>query len=163
MLSEIRWFAPLLSSALQTEVRLATGPYVYCPALTDELVPEAESALASYRQSLHPASSREIREMLGTIALIYPPARISDVEAEARIRLFVDLLSDLPRDGLAYAFREWACTGRFFPTPAEIRVLASEYLKPRTKMIHTLECLLMKTREEWLLAERRHRADASLK
>jgi len=148
-ISAARWSPPQLTSALQAEIYLADGAYVYCPALTDDLVPEAERILAAYRDSLQPARSRDISAMIGTAALAYPaPTRFGDIEAKARVRLFVDLLSDLPRDSLAHAFREWVCNNRFFPTPAEIRALAEDFLKPRFKMIRSLNNLLSKTRLE---------------
>lgn len=83
--------------------------------------------------------------MMAKLAIGYPGQRVSDREADARLELYTEQLSDIPPDVLGMAFREAVRTIKFFPSIAEIRAIASKLPNPRLE-------------REWFLQEllRRH-------
>jgi len=74
----------------------------------------AEAALA-------PAAPREIRRMIGKLALGFPAGKASDLEAGARLELYAEGLADMPADILGAACARALRECRFFPTVAELR------------------------------------------
>lgn len=79
------------------------------------------AALPAYEAALEPASREGCRRAITKLALAYPSAKVSDAEAEARLELFADALSDVPGDVLGNACMAILRESRFFPSPAEIR------------------------------------------
>lgn len=77
--------------------------------------------IPAYEAALEPASREGCRRAIGKLALAYPVAKVSDAEAEARLELYADALSDLPGDVLAVACAALLRESKFFPTAAEIR------------------------------------------
>lgn len=102
-----------------------------------------------YASGLVGASETEIERMLGKIALLFPGVKLTDLEAETRLDLYVDLLGDIPFDCLSVGFREVAKASRFFPTVAEIREHAEPMFAKRRARYYGLKSLLKKHQEEW--------------
>jgi hypothetical protein len=91
----------------------------------EKLVKEAPSfshvCSPDERASLSPASRQGCRRAIAKLAMAYPSAKVSDIEAEARLEIYADALDDVPGDVLAAACAAALRESRFFPTPAEIR------------------------------------------
>jgi hypothetical protein len=95
------------------------------PAFSHVCTPAERSALAALAAAadaaLAPAAPREIRRMIGKLALGFPAGKASDLEAEARLELYAEGLSDIPADVLGAACARALRECRFFPSVAEIR------------------------------------------
>lgn len=95
------------------------------PAFSHVCTPEERSALAALavaaEAALSPASPREIRRMIGKLALGFPAGKASELEAEARLELYAEGLGDIPADLLGAACIRVLRECRFFPSIAEIR------------------------------------------
>jgi hypothetical protein len=76
---------------------------------------------ASTEAMLAPAAAREIRRMIGKLALGFPAGRASDLEAEGRLELYAEGLADVPADILGAACARALRECRFFPAVSEIR------------------------------------------
>jgi len=86
---------------------------------------------------------------MARLSTIYPPPRMTDIEAEQRMTLYVDLLEDIPLDILADAFRKCAQTCKFFPTVAEIRSAAQRALSERAWTTFVLRQVVRIHQEKW--------------
>ncbi|WCM27203.1 hypothetical protein NDN01_25005 [Sphingomonas sp. QA11] len=95
------------------------------PAFSHVCTPEERSGLAALavatEAALTPAAPREIRRMIGKLALGFPAGKASDLEAEARLELYAEGLGDIPADILGAACARALRECRFFPAVAEIR------------------------------------------
>jgi len=95
------------------------------PAFSHVCTPGERGALAALaiaaEAALAPASPREIKRMIGKLALGFPAGKASDLEAEARLALYAEGLGDIPADLLGAACGRVLRECRFFPTIAEIR------------------------------------------
>lgn len=95
------------------------------PAFSHVCSPADRSALAALatatEAALAPANPREIRRMIGKLALGFPAGKASDQEAEARLALYAEGLGDIPADILGAACARALRECRFFPSVAEIR------------------------------------------
>jgi len=113
-----------LSSAPCCDPRLA-ALVAEAPAFSHVCTPEERSALAALavatEAALTPAAPREIRRMIGKLALGFPAGKASDLEAEARLELYAEGLGDIPADILGAACARALRECRFFPVVAEIR------------------------------------------
>ena len=141
--SKTTWCEPQLSSEMRDLVRMASGhcPGIRYPEITAQEYEEVQRLLAAYEEGLSGTSAGGIARMIGGLATIYPAARISDREAKVRLELYVELLSDIPQDALSAAMREVARVSRFFPTVAEIREAADEFLSDRRETWAALHSL----------------------
>ena len=95
------------------------------PAFSHVCTPAERGALAALaataEAALAPAAPREIRRMIGKLALGFPAGKASDLEAEARLELYAEGLGDIPADILGAACAQALRECRFFPAVAEIR------------------------------------------
>jgi len=95
------------------------------PVFSHVCSPAERGALATLaaatEAALAPAAPREIRRMIGKLALGFPAGKASDQEAEARLELYAEGLSDIPADALGAACARALRECRFFPSVAEIR------------------------------------------
>ncbi|CAM3238501.1 hypothetical protein [Sphingomonas zeae] len=95
------------------------------PSFSHVCSPDERAALVAlvpqYEASLSPASRQGCRRAIAKLAMAYPSAKVSDIEAEARLEIYADALDDVPGDVLAAACAAALRESRFFPTPAEIR------------------------------------------
>lgn len=96
------------------------------PLLSPDMRAEADAALATIAEGKAPCTRSEINRMVGKLALLYPHARMSDVEARGQMQGYADLLDRVPAYALRAGFRHAAQTIRFFPTVAEL-IAASHY------------------------------------
>ena len=113
-----------LSSVPCCDPRLA-ALVAEAPAFSHVCTPAERAALAELaaatEAALTPAAPREIRRMIGKLALGFPAAKASDLEAEARLELYAEGLADLPADILGGACARALRECRFFPSVSEIR------------------------------------------
>lgn len=113
-----------LSSAPCCDPKLA-ALVAEAPAFSHVCTPAERAALAELAAAtgaaLTPASPREIRRMIGKLALGFPATKASDLEAEARLELYAEGLADLPADILGGACARALRECRFFPSVSEIR------------------------------------------
>lgn len=78
-----------------------------------------------YERVLVPAPREAIEETVAMMSLAYPALRITTDEADARLELYVQELSDLPADILDTACRTALRELTFYPSIAEIRKRAA--------------------------------------
>lgn len=109
-----------LSSDPKLEQLVATAPAFSHVVTLDERAALA-ALIPGYEAALEPASERGRKRAIGKVALAFPAAKVSDDEAEARLELYAEALSDIPADVLGEACMAIVREARFFPTPAEIR------------------------------------------
>lgn len=114
----------ILSSAPCCDPRLA-ALVAEAPAFSHVCTRGERAALAGLadrvQAALVPAAPREIRRMIGKLALGFPAAKASDLEAEARLELYAEGLADIPADILGAACARALRECRFFPSVSEIR------------------------------------------
>lgn len=95
------------------------------PGFSHVCSPDERAALAAviptYEAALVPASREGCRRAIAKLALAYPAAKVSVDEAEARLELYADALSDIPGDVLGDACMALLRTSKFFPSASEIR------------------------------------------
>lgn len=112
------WCGLSATPKLETLVTQAEGfSHVCSPderAALVALIPEYEAAM-------QPASRQGCRRAIAKLALAYPAAKVSDLEAEGRLEIYADALSDVPGDVLATACMAILRESKFFPAAAEIR------------------------------------------
>lgn len=142
--SERRWLAPSLGANLDKALTFCKlwhpkgddVPLVNpvdranIPALVDDL-----------RRGLIGTDRIVIEPMLATLAVAFPTQNISDVEAEKRMQLYSDGLSDIPYDILREAFRRAVRECKFFPTVKELRDFAGKDVGKRRATIAMLQLL----------------------
>lgn len=147
---KIQWSEPSLPAALEGPVRQAmTAPFAYLPILSDEEVKPIPALVECFEKGLQGCDEDEVERMVGTLATIFPPAKISDKEAVLRTATYVNLLSDIPLDCLSKGFRKVAQISRFFPTVAEIREQAEPFVQERRSKMWALKHLLQKHNDKW--------------
>lgn len=142
--TETRWSEPQLPGRLADLVN-ALEPFdpERVPAISDAEADECRSALAVYRAAPKTTPVRDIDRMMLKLALGYPNQRLSDSEAEGRMELYAEQLSDIPFDILALGFAAAVRTLKFFPTVAELREMAMSQPAPRRRRRqHRIEILL---------------------
>jgi hypothetical protein len=139
--------APQLSEALSNIVDSDTR-VSDLPVVSDWMKSALNAAIVDFEMANTPADPDEITRMIGKIAVLYPNAKLSDAEAKAQNELYVDLLSDIPGDILARAFRKCAQTLKFFPTVAEIRSAAMPEMAMRSWRIMRMKALVKRAERE---------------
>lgn len=107
--------------------KLVDDTYAYAQRL---ITPEERAKLAAlvpgYEAATKPAARHEIDREIGTLALGYPAAKVSDAEADARLTLYAQALADVPADVLASACFRAVQEHTFYPSIAEIRAKCGE-------------------------------------
>lgn len=115
------------------------------PAIAGDVLDEARKAIAAFEAANVPAAADEISRMIGKISILFPNAKLSDAEARAQNQLYSELLSDVPQDVLAGAFRKCAQTLRFFPSVAEIRAAAMPEMAMRSWRLMRLRAIVLES------------------
>ncbi|MDX3884046.1 hypothetical protein [Sphingomonas sp. MM-1] len=128
--------------------RAAGSEFGYVPLVSADVAATIPAALAALKAGMAPSTEEQIEGLMGSIALLYPAAKVTEKEAEARLDLYIDLLQDIPFDILSAAFKSAAQTSRFFPTVAEIREAALPARRERLNKINGLKALALKHRLE---------------
>lgn len=90
----------------------------------------AERALATYEAAPRGASPTRISKLMGTLAILYPAARLTDAEVALRLEAYQIALADIDADVLGLAFDAASKACRFFPSVAEIREYATKVRAP---------------------------------
>ncbi len=149
--SPIQWFEPSIDERLAEPLRQAQSQvFAYLPVVDEQQAAAIPALIIHYRAGLAPSTDDDIERMITKIALLYPGAKLSDKEMDARLELYTELLRDIPYDLLTRAFRTVAQNSRFFPTVAEIREAAADAIRERRSKIHALMMLKMKHEQEWV-------------
>lgn len=145
----IQWQEPHLPEAL----RVALGWMKLQPGLPPIVDPETRVLLPAladhFDERLTPAKPERIEAIVAYLAMAYPAGKLSDDEAQARLSIYVEGLSDLPEEVLQEASRAAVRQHKFFPTVAELRKLASV---PHGKLCWpgcAIRTLMRKHDEEW--------------
>ena len=94
------------------------------PVLTDDELADAEQALAVYRAAPRTSSPRAVDRVMAKLVVAYPAAKVSVEEANARLDVYAEQLSDIPADVLMAGAMAAARTMKFFPSISEIRTAA---------------------------------------
>ncbi len=116
------------------------------PVLTDDELADAEQALAVYRAAPRTSSPRAVDRVMAKLVVAYPAAKVSVEEANARLDVYAEQLSDIPADVLMAGAMAAARTMKFFPSISEIRAAAmSQPAPPRIQRQWRL-CQLVETR-----------------
>jgi hypothetical protein len=88
------------------------------------------ATLETYADGLRPASRSFVATLVAYVSAAYPAARVGDGDAELRLHVYADALSDVPADLLAHGARAAIRTSRFMPTPAEILTAREDEADP---------------------------------
>jgi hypothetical protein len=127
--SQTRWRPPQLSSD-DVEL-LERGCFAdSSPVPTAEQAGRLIGILLAFRSGFLPAEEAEIARLVGGAALAYPAVRLSAPEAEARLRLYVAGLNDVPHHVLESAMMDALKKHRFYPSISEIRACVDGRLAP---------------------------------
>lgn len=105
--------------------------------------------VARFDERLTPAEPDKIEGIVAYLAMGFPSQRLSDAEAEARLAIYVEGLSDLPEEVLQEAARAAVRKCKFYPTVKELRDLAWPHFNRLQWPGVVLRSLIMKHDNEW--------------
>lgn len=112
------------------------------PVVEPDVRASIPAAIEDIEKSLVPATATEIGSALAMLDFALPMGRnMPAVSAEARAKIYVKALSDIPVDVLNDACMEAVKTLKFFPKVAELRELAAPELARRNWNLATLRIL----------------------
>lgn len=129
-------------------VRLERPAFADLPLLEPEDRKEVPAALEAVEATLVPATPDQIAAALATVSFALP-SRMTDVDAEARLEVYIKALNDIPVDVLNDACMEAVKSCKFFPKVAELRQFAKPELVRRQWRKFLLEQLAEKHDRDW--------------
>lgn len=129
-------------------VALLRPTYSDLPLITPDERKLIPAALEAVEATLEGSTPEHISKCLGTVSFALP-SRMTDMDAAARLEVYIETLGDIPPDVLGEACVEAVKTCKFFPKVAELRELSAKGMLTRRWRKYTLEWLARKHDEEW--------------
>jgi hypothetical protein len=143
-----RYSGLALSAKLQGIVD-RTRSFSDIPIVGPKTAQEARAALREFETHESGTGEDQVERLMLKLATVFPNTHGGIAQAAEKMRLYAELLQDIPYDILSAAFRSCALKHKFFPTVAEIREEALPAMHKRLWPVTVLRELVRRHERDW--------------